>query len=89
MSEVTVPLLSIVNLVSGFACPTRRHLHRVYGPARMPLLTANWAVLDVHLYNSSWSAADYGGLWAGLRASPHPYEQPLVVLRNMRGVACK
>lgn len=68
--------------------------HRMYGPVRLPLLTANWEVLGV--YDARYRSSECGkgtcqGLFACFEqiAPVRTFEfQPVVVLRNLRTTPC-
>lgn len=68
--------------------------HRIYGPVRLPLLTANWEVLGV--YDASYKVGTCGkptceGLFARWeqKAPPKFFEfQPVIALRNVRTSPC-
>jgi hypothetical protein len=68
--------------------------HRIYGPVRFPLLTANWEVLGVHdarYKNSDCGKGTCQGLfarWEQIAPVRHFNFQPIVVLRNLRTTPC-
>lgn len=69
--------------------------HRIYGPVRLPLLTANWEVLGV--YDASYKVGVCGtatceGLfprWQEKAPLKHFEFQPIIVLRNLRTSPCQ
>jgi hypothetical protein len=68
--------------------------HRIYGPVRLPLLTANWEVLGV--YDVRYKTDQYGrttcdGLfsrWREIAPLRHYEFQPVIVMRNLRTTPC-
>jgi hypothetical protein len=68
--------------------------HRIYGPVRLPLLTANWAVLGVfdnEFKIDQCGVATCDGLFSRWRsrAPLGDYNfQPVLVMRNMRMSPC-
>ena len=57
--------------------------HRIYGPARLPLLTANWELLGA--WDESGWVKDFNKFWS---FSPQRLSQPLLVLKNRRSEPC-
>lgn len=57
--------------------------HRIYGPSRLPLLTANWELLGG--WDDGGWIKDWNKLWSFV---PQRLSQPLLVLRNRRSDPC-
>ena len=57
--------------------------HRIYGPYRLPLLTANFEVVGA--YDDGGWVQDYNKIWS---YSPGRLAQPLLVLKNKRKDPC-
>jgi hypothetical protein len=68
--------------------------HRIYGPVRLPLLTANWEVLGVYddkFKTDQCGSATCDGLftrWREIAPLRHYEFQPVLVLRNQRTTPC-
>jgi hypothetical protein len=68
--------------------------HRIYGPVRLPLLTANWEVLGVYddkFKKGQCGSATCDGLftrWREIAPLRHYEYQPVVVLHNVRTTPC-
>lgn len=68
--------------------------HRIYGPVRLPLLTANWEVLgvfDADIKGDQCGSSTCNDLFAQWRKKAPPGHwgfQPVIVMRNMRTTPC-
>lgn len=62
--------------------------HRIYGPARLPLVTANWDILGVYSTSKVYNFEPIFGRPLSAEGHPH-YTQPVIVLQNKRQEPCK
>lgn len=67
--------------------------HRIYGPVRLPLMTANWEVLGVYDANvkrdqcGGSTCNDVFARWRKVSLGNFGF-QPVIVMRNMRTTPC-
>jgi hypothetical protein len=68
--------------------------HRIYGPVRLPLMSANWEVLGVFDAGAKGdqcgrsTCTDLFAHWRKAVPSAASWFQPVIVMRNMRTAPC-